>query len=47
MDFRQTAFLPAGTLPGGYGIHPYAFTAYDILLLLYTPQQVDSLRKMW
>jgi len=47
MDFRQTAFLPAGTLPGGYGIRPYAFTAHDILLLLYTPRQVDSLRKMW
>ena len=23
MDFRQTAFLPAGTPPGGYGIRPY------------------------
>ena len=47
MDFRQTAFLPAETPPGGYGIRPYAFTAHDILLLLYTPRQVDSLRKMW
>ena len=35
----------------GYGkvlsLRPYAFTAHDILLLLYTPLQVDSLREMW
>ena len=28
MDFRQTAFLPTETPPGGYGIRPYVFTAH-------------------
>ena len=37
----------AGNAPGGYGIRPYAFAAHNILLLLYTPRQVDSLREMW
>ena len=47
MLFGRPLFCLRGRPPGGYGIRPYAFTAHDILLLLYTPRQVDSLRKMW